>query len=386
MDFVTKVMTPVEFGPGVIEKTGEKATAFGSRKAMLITDKYMVQSGVADKVLDSLDNFGVDFVVFDAVEPDPSSDLVMAAAALGKEEGCDCIIGLGGGSSLDVAKMARLMMVAEGDILEYSDPQKPQPTNGPKLILVPTTSGTGSEVTVGAMVTDVKSERKRAISGAGVIPDIALVDPELAMGMPPRLTAFTGFDAFAHAVEEYLSVFSNGMSDILSASAIRDAVRYLKKAVENGKDIEARSYMSRSATVAGLAMNYCGLIAGHNMAHPLGAHYHIPHGVACAITLPWIVEFVAPTAEKKVRDIVEMMGGDPEVPIEELGVTARELIIDYATSVDLPLFHTFDAVKREDFPQLAADAHADLYGFLTPRTIGYEDYLEIYNKIFDYRR
>lgn len=386
MDFVTKVMTPIEFGPGVIEKTGEKASAFNSKKALLITDQYMVKSGVADKVLDSLDNFGIDFVVFDSVVPDPHSELIMEAAAAGKNENCDCVIGLGGGSSLDVAKMARLMMVAEGDILEYSDPQKFQPTNGPKLILIPTTSGTGSEVTIGAMVTDLKNERKRAISGQGVIPDIALVDPELALAMPPRLTAFTGFDAFAHAVEEYLSVFSNGMSDILSASAIRDSVRYLKKAVDDGSDIEARSFMSRAATIAGLAMNYCGLIAGHNMAHPLGAHYHIPHGVACAITLPWVVEFVAPTAEKKVRELVEMMGGDSTVEVNKLGETARELMIDFALSIGLPLLNTFENVKREDFEKLSADAHADLYGFLTPRTIGFDDYLAIYNKVFDYRR
>lgn len=386
MDFVTKVMTPVEFGPGIVEKAGEKASTFGAAKALVITDRYMMESGVADKVLDSLDNFGIDFVVFDKVVPDPNSELVMEAAEIGKTEGCNCIIGLGGGSSMDVAKMAKLMMVAEGDILEYSDSQKPQPINGPKLILIPTTSGTGSEVTVGAMVTDLKNERKRAISGAGVVPDMALVDPELALKMPPQLTAFTGFDAYAHAVEEFLSVFANGMSEILSASAIRDSVKYLKRAVENGSDIEARSHMSRAATVAGLAMNYCGLIAGHNMAHPLGAHYHIPHGVACAITLPWVVEFVAPTSEKKVREIVEMMGGDPNIEKDKLGEAARELIIDFALSVDLPLLHTYKDVKREDFEQLSADAHADLYGFLTPRTIGLDDYLTIYNKIFDYRR
>ncbi|MGL6105649.1 iron-containing alcohol dehydrogenase [Romboutsia sp.] len=385
MEFVTKVMTPIDFAPGALDKVGEKAAAFGATSVLIVSDEMIIKLGLVDKIIDSLENFGLEYVVFDKVLPDPPSYLVMEAAELAKENDCDCIVGIGGGSSMDVAKMTKLMTVNEGNILEYCDPQKKQ-LIGPKLICIPTTSGTGSEITGGAMVTDVENDRKLAVSGVGVLSDLALIDPELAMGMPPKLTAATGFDALSHAVEEYMSAFANGMSDVLAEKAIRSSVKYLKVAYEDGKNLEARSEMARASAFAGLAMNYCGLIAGHNLAHPLGAHYHIPHGVACAITLPFILEFIAPVTERKTRELIELFNGDPNVEKEKLGETIRELVIDLVVSVDLPLLHTFENVKEEDFEQLAKDANADLYGFLTPRTISTPDYLELYKKMYLYRR
>lgn len=385
MKFTTKPMTPVDFAPGIVEKVGEKAIAYDASNVLIVTDEMLVKLGMADKVIDSLEDFGLDYVVFDKVLPDPPEHLVYEAVEMYNDNDCDMIVALGGGSSMDVGKMTKLMLANEGKLMEWLDFNRPQKI-GPKLICIPTTSGTGSEVTMAAVFTNTDTNVKHCIAGDGAKADLALVDPELAAGMPPRLTVATGFDTLAHAVESYICNFANGYSDMFAEKAIDAILKYLEPTSLDGGNIELRSEISRACTFAGISLSDAGLTAGHSMAHALGATYHIPHGVACSLALPWLLDYMAVAVPKRTRDLIGMFGGDQDIEESVLGETIRELVIDFAQKLDLPLLHQIDGAKDADIPKLSVKAHGDIFGFLTPRNLEVSDYEFLFKQMLDYRR
>lgn len=385
MKFTTKPMTPVDFAPGIIEKVGEKVVAFDGSTVLIVTDEILVKLGMVDKVIDSLEDFGLDYVVFDKVLPDPPEHLVYEAVKVYEDNDCDTIVAIGGGSSMDVGKMTRLMLANEGTLMDWIDFNKPQKV-GPKLICIPTTSGTGSEVTMAAVFTKIDTNVKHCIAGDGTRANLALVDPELAAGMPKKLTVATGFDTLAHGVETYICNFANGYSDMFAEKAIMSTLKYLGAAVEDGSNIEYRSEISRACTFAGIGLSDAGLTAGHSMAHSLGATYHIPHGVACSLALPWLLDYMAVAVPTRTRELIRMFGGDSEVAEDNLGETIRELVIDYTQSLELPLLYEIEGAKEEDIHDLAEKAYGDIFGFLTPRNLEVSDYEFIFKQMLDYRR
>lgn len=281
--------TKMEFGLGAVSKLPEMISKLGAKKVLLVTDPGVAQAGVLKKVTDQIEN-KVEYAVFDRVASDPSTDNIQEIYEMAKAQGTECFVAIGGGSAIDASKGASCLMTNEGPLRAYGGVNK-VPHKGMPLIAIPTTAGTGSEFTLFAVLSDLKENIKFTISSANIAPDVALCDPELTLTLPPKMTAATGFDALTHAVESYTSRIATPVTDILCLETIRLLYRYLPTAVNNGSDVEARTKVLFASSLAGIAMNDAYLGLCHAIASPLGAHFHIPHGMANAVMLPYVMEY-----------------------------------------------------------------------------------------------
>jgi alcohol dehydrogenase len=251
MAFNINHMTPVLFGEGTSLQTGERLKALGCKKVLAVYDKGVKQAGITEKIIESIKEQGIEVAVFDGVKADPPDTMIDEGAEVGRKAGVDGVVGIGGGSTMDTAKTINLLLNNPGKVQDYMGTGK-ELKPGKNLILLPTTSGTGSEVTMFAVITDTADEnKKKGLAGPLVRANLAIVDPVLTAGMPPSITADTGMDAYAHAVEAIMGNNRNPMSDLLGEQAISLVMRYLPKAVKNGKDMEARTQMSYAAMLAG---------------------------------------------------------------------------------------------------------------------------------------
>jgi len=279
------------------------------QRALIVTDTTLVQLGLVDKVKAHLDKAGIEAHVFDAVEPDPSVQTVRQGVDVAREVEPDWIIGLGGGSPMDAAK-AIWVLYERPDL----DPAEINPfiTLGlrqkARLITIPTTSGTGAEVTWGIVLTDTEEQRKMGLGSRENVADIAIVDPAMVVDMPPQLTADTGLDALTHAVEGYTCAWHTDLTDGLCITAARLVFEYLPRAVADGSDMEARERMHNAATCAGLGFGNALASMAHAMGHTLGALFHIPHGRAVGIFLPYTIEFAALEAPERFAELAAMVG------------------------------------------------------------------------------
>lgn len=281
------------FGCGAVNSIPEIVKDFSIKRVLIITDKGMVKSGLVNKVTDNLRKAGLEHALFDGISPNPTEDNVYAGIERYCSERCDFIIGLGGGSSLDAAKAIRLKATHDLPLAEYDaqkgGAEKISP-DMPGMIAVPTTAGTGSEVGRGAVITIKSTGRKTLIFGPYLIPSVAVVDPELTIGLPKTLTAYTGMDALTHNLESYLSIQYHPICDAIAIKGVQIAGAYLRRAVENGKDIEARANMMMAAMMGAIAFQK-DLGVAHSLAHPLSTIAGIHHGLANAIVLPHTMEF-----------------------------------------------------------------------------------------------
>lgn len=320
MDFTLIQKVKVVEGPGAVAKTGDILRLAGHVKAFVVFDNGVKNAGIADKVLDSLKAAGVEAVLFDKVLPDPPAEVVDEGAALCRQEKCDCVIGLGGGSSIDTAKGINLLRFNDGGILDYASPDKPM-SSSPGLLSIPTTSGTGSELSNGLIISDTKNSAKVAILAVNAMSEYAVIDPELTVGMPPQLTLATGLDVFSHACESYTSILANGMTDLICEKLMETVVAYLPAACRDGRDLKARENMLVGASLGGWMLANASAHVGHSIAHVIGGKLHVPHGKACAYSLPATLAFIAPAVPEKVKKIGLILGETfaPTDTPEEIG-------------------------------------------------------------------
>ena len=293
------------FGPKSINELTKEIPLKGV--PLIITDKGVSNAGILQKVTEVLEGASIRYHLFDRIEPDPPFEIVEEAATVYEKNGCTTVIGLGGGSSIDGAKAVSLKVSQKGNLREYG---MGKPVEGILVptYAIPTTAGTGSEVTGVAVITDRESKTKMVMRGPQLIPRTVILDPELLGSIPPKVAAETGADALTHAIESYVSVNSNVITEALALSAIRIIARNLCRMVANPGDIETAGQMLIASCMAGLSFSNAGLGLTHSLAHPVGAFYHVSHGLSCAVYLPVVMEFNLPTGPEKFASIADAMG------------------------------------------------------------------------------
>jgi alcohol dehydrogenase len=371
-------------GPGSADQIGRELKALKGKRALIVTDPGIIQAGLLDGISPSLKKAGVTVTLFDQVEADPHIEIVDQALARLKEEKCDSVIGLGGGSSLDIAKLVAAMAVNPGHISDYFGVDllaKP----GLPLIAVPTTAGTGSEVTPIAILSDQAEHLKKGVVSPHLFPRLAILDPALTIGVPPAVTAFTGMDAFIHAVEAYTSVNANSLTDHLAFRAIELTFGNILTAYARGEDLEARSNMLEGSLLAGMAFANAGVTAVHAFAYPLGGEFHhIAHGLANSVMLLPVLRFNMLGNLPKFAEISLALGLSVEDLTDrqaaEEGLEAiEELMID----LNLPLRLRDLKVPEEGIPRMA-EGVMKVTRLLAnnPRRITLEDAERIYRSVW----
>lgn len=380
--FKFETVARVVFGEGAINTLGEIATRSLGDRVMLVTDSGLLAAGVVDAALDSLKDAGIEVLVFSDVVADPPEHVIEAAATAGRAFGADAVVGLGGGSSLDVAKLAALLIP---DREKLADIYGIGNATGPRLplLLVPTTAGTGSEVTPISIITTGGSEKKGVVSPV-ILPDIALLDPVLTYGLPAHVTAATGIDAMVHAIEAFASASPNNnpVSRALACEALRLLGGAIERAVSDGADRAARADMLLGAMLAGQAFANSPVAAVHALAYPLGGHFHVPHGLSNALMLPHVLRFNAETANAAYADIAPV--AFPE--LVELGSQARAHAFAEklgALSVRCGLQQRLRdvGVPKDFLPTLAEDAMKQTRLLVNnPRPVTDTDALAIYER------
>jgi len=347
------------FGIGALSRVGDEASKLGSRALIVTGRKAMRELNILNTVVSLLGEKNVQSVIFDKVEPNPSVETVMEGAEIVKEEKCDFVIGLGGGSALDAAKGIAIAATHEGSIWEYVEgyPKRREITSKVLPILaIPSTSGTGSETTPYAVITHKEERIKDTLVSPFIYPRISIIDPEIAAKMPPRLTAHTGMDAFCHALEGFTSRNSQPITDIIALDALSRLIRYLPRAVAFGEDMEAREQVSWAATEAGIVIGETGCTLCHAMAHPVTAHYNVPHGLACALLTPATLKYNLRSSLDKYAEIARLFGMNISgIPTREAAEAAIELIKKFISDVGINISLAEAGVRAEGIRKMAED-------------------------------
>lgn len=363
------VFVPLIMGSGSSLRTGIKVRELGCRKVLVVHGKGMKASGIADTIIENLQNAGVEVVVFDKVLPDPPDTVVEEGAEVAKAHDVDGIVALGGGSAMDTAKGINVLINNPPPIMQYFGVQN-NLKQGLPMIFIPTTSGTGSESTNMCVISCTSRGNKDSVVSPVCVGTLAIVDPDLTLKLSPKMTATTGVDALAHAVESLTGGNSNPLSDALAREAIRSIVKWLPIAYEDGSNLQARENMILASTYAGMAFTNGLVHVGHSIAHTLGAKFHIAHGLACAVTMPEVIEYTARTEWKKVSMICECMGEEiPEnATHEEIGLIAKNVIRKFLKSVGIPNLKEL-GLELEEVVQIAPLVTADSGMALAPYRI-----------------
>ncbi|KAA9232101.1 MULTISPECIES: lactaldehyde reductase [Aerococcus] len=370
------------FGPGAIQHIPEEFRGKDLTKAAVITDSGLVAAGVVRKVTDLLDENDIPYDIFDQVEANPSVHTVKAGVDFVKESGADCIIAIGGGSSMDTSKAVGII-IENPEFADVVSLEGTAPTKNKAMMTfaVPTTAGTGAEVTINYVITDTDKKRKFVCVDPNDIPDIAFVDSEMMMSMPEKLTAATGMDALTHAIEGYITPGAWEMSDMVHIKAIEMIGRSIRKAVEG--DPKAKEDMASAQYIAAMGYSNVGLGLVHGMSHPLSAWYGIPHGQANAILLPVVMRYNKDYTGEKYRDIAKALGveGTDTMSIEEARDAACQATLSIAEDVGMIAKLSDLGVKAEDIPSVAKDAMADVCTPGNPRPAQLDEVIELYQSL-----
>ena len=343
----------VTVGPGSLNLIGDEVKRIGGRKVMIITDPGLVQTGIVDGLEKLLGDSGAAFSRFDEVEADPRYEIASQAAESAKNAGADLIIGIGGGSPLDIAKVASIAVTNSQPTNTFFGIDL-VPKRGLPLILVPTTAGTGSEVTPIAILSDYNEKLKKGIVSQYLLPAVAILDPELTLGLPANLTAATGMDALIHAIEAFTSKNAYRITDMLALQAMDLISRNIRTVFTNGSDLTARAGMLEGSLLAGMAFANAGVTAVHAFAYPIGAEFHIPHGVANSIMLTPVMEFNIPGNLWKFRRIAEVLGENvKDLSEREAAQRSVNALRALVTDLKVPQRLSEFGVKEQHIPALA---------------------------------
>ena len=368
-------------GAGAIKNIADEVKGRGYKKAFVCSDPDLVKFGVTKKVLDVLEGAGLEYELYSNIKPNPTIENVQTGVAAFKKSGADYLIAIGGGSSMDTSKAIGII-ITNPDFEDVRSLEGVAPTKNKSvpILAVPTTAGTAAEVTINYVITDVEKNRKMVCVDPKDIPVIAFVDPEMMSTMPKGLTAATGMDALTHAIEGYITAGAWELSDMFHLKAIEIISRRLRGAVDNTP--EGREGMALGQYIAGMGFSNVGLGIVHSMAHPLGALYDTPHGIANAIILPTVMEYNAEATGEKYRDIAKAMGveGTEKMTQEEYRKAAVDAVKKLAKDVGIPE-NLKDIVKKEDIPFLAQSAYDDACRPGNPKETSVEDITKLYESL-----
>lgn len=365
-------------GQGSVDEAIRDINAFGFTKALIVTDKPLVSIGLVAKVTKKLNANGIEVVIFDGVQPNPTTGNVAAGLELLTSHKCDFIISLGGGSPHDCAKGIALVATNGGNIKDYEGVDVSIKAQMP-LVAINTTAGTASEMTRFCIITDEARHIKMAIVDKNTTPILSVNDPELMLEKPASLTAATGMDALTHAIEAYVSIAANPITDACAIKAIELIQANLINAVKHGDDIKARENMAYAQFLAGMAFNNASLGYVHAMAHQLGGFYDLPHGVCNALLLPHVQTYNAQVVPARLADVAKAMGIDITAMSDDQGAKAAiDAIKQLSTAVNIPANLTELGVKAEDIPTLADNALKDACGFTNPKQATHAEICQIF--------
>jgi alcohol dehydrogenase class IV len=382
--FQFKAPPVIVSGPGAVKEVGSFAKGLG-KKALIVTDNLLEKIGLLDDIKKALEVVGIPFATYDRVVTEPTMDYTGEGLKIYQEARADFLIAVGGGSPIDTAKGISALATNPGRMSDFEGANKiPKP--GAPLIAIPTTAGTGSEVTQFTIITDTTRDVKMLIATPNVMPRVALVDPMMTLLMPQGITAATGLDALTHAIEAYVSVKAQPITDALALHAIRLISGNLRQAWCNGNNIEARTNMMTGALEAGLAFSNASVALVHGMARPIGAYFHVPHGISNAALLPTVIEFSIPGNPKRYADIAEAMGEITErLSIMDAAYLAAKAVKRLNDDLKIPTLRGLGVDEKRFHSivsQMAADAITSGSPGNNPRKATTEEIVELYRKAF----
>jgi len=351
--FTVTQPTKIVFGNGVINQLADEVRALGGNRVFLVIDPGLKSAGLVDRVVAPLRDAAISYTIFDQVDPEPGLKLADAGCEAAKNDKCDCVVGVGGGSAMDIAKAVSILVTNGGKAVDYLGLGRIKKPGLPK-IMVPTTAGTGSEVSFTAVFINEETSSKGGMNGDPLYPEAAILDPELTLSMPPHVTAATGIDALTHAIESYLSLAAHQMSEMYSLAAIELISANLPIAYANGGDRRARYNMLLGSLLGGKGLAMAGVGLVHAMAYPLGGMFGIPHGLANAVLLPYVMDYSLIGAPEKFADIAAAMGMRTEkLSLREAASLAVEAVYTLNRDVGIPPNLAGLDIREEHLPEMA---------------------------------
>lgn len=383
--FLFRILTSVRFGIGLSEELGRMLKEMGYERAFIATDKGIVNAGIISKIEEGLKRGGMEYVIYDELIPDPTIEIIDETAEVLRCSGADVVLAVGGGSPIDTAKSICMLQSNEGSIREYlfggsktvTQPSMP-------LVAVPTTAGTGSEMTPFAVITNNQEKSKVSVLHDYLIPKLTVIDPMLQIGMPPFITATTGMDALTHAIETYVSNNASPISDALAIHAIKMISQNIRKAVENGEQIEARSNMAVASTIAGAAFMNGGLGIVHGISQTIGAIAHVAHGTANALLLPYCMKKNVMGNPEKFKDIAEAMGEKTNgLSLREAAELSVNAVFKLAEDLNVPMKLKEVGVTRDMFDNIIEGTMVYRQLAFNPVRIKEQDVLDVLEDAFE---
>ncbi len=368
-------------GVGAAERVGEEAARLGGTRALVITDQGVLKSGWVDKTMERLQQAGLTTRLFAEVMAEPNMDFLNDTAERVRPDGSDLVVGIGGGSSLDTGKMVAAILANGGKVQDYFGIDQ-IPVRGLPMVMLPTTAGTGSEVTPNAIFTDTVARLKKGVVSPFLLPDVAIADPHLTLSCPPSVTAATGMDALTHAIESYTSVKATPLTDVYAVEAIRLIGRSLRTAVFRGSDLRARTEMALGSMMAGVSLANAGVGAVHALAYPVGGKFGVPHGVSNSQLMPYVMEYNVLGNIRKFAEVARLMGE----PVGGLSTREAAQVVVTATrrlgeDIGIPMRLSHFKVTADAIPEMSQQAFNNRRLMdNNPRALSLDEVRAIYEK------
>jgi len=384
-NFEFRIPQRILYGIGCYKKIAELIKEMNAENILLVTGKKVIETNYVKEIINSIKSMNIKIETFNEIPKEPEMDFVYNGLKIYEENNCELVLAIGGGSIIDTAKGIALLATNGGSLRDYEGLEKIPKPQAP-LIAVPTTAGTGSEVTKFTVITDTERKRKMLIGSVNIIPKIAIVDPLLTISMPQDITMSTGMDALTHAIEAYISIKAQPITDLLAIEAIKLISKYLRRAWANGEDIEARDKVMLGSLLAGLAFSNSSVALVHGMARPLGAYFNIPHGLSNAILLPHVMEFTYISNPEKFMNIALCMNEKIEgLSIIEAAKFSINAVKKLCKDIQVPSLKDI-GIKEEELnklaPKMAEEAIASGSPANNPRKASIEEIIEIYKKAY----